>query len=233
MGVDDAAYHDAMRSNDDSMRPSKPEPTTARGRNTRAKLLAGARRVFERDGYLDAKITDIAAEAEVATGTIYTYFTGKDEILAAVLEVAREEMLNPDLGPATAQEDPVERIYQATRVYLDAYARNADLLRVFEQVSTIDPRFREMRLERARGFFERNARGIARLQRQGLADPSLDPALASMALSSMVSRAAYFVLALGYPLGDLDRLADELSRLWANALGMNHEEQRRAEGGGG
>lgn len=215
----------------DSVVPSKPEPTTARGRRTRAKLLEAARRIFERDGYLDAKITDIAADADVATGTIYTYFTGKDEILAAVLEVAREEMLNPDLGPADANSDPFERIHHSTAVYLQAYAKNADLLRVFEQVSTIDPRFRQMRLERARGFFYRNARGIERLQQQGLADPSLDPLLSSMALSSMVSRAAYFVLALGYQVEDLDRLTDELSRLWANALGM-HQDAPRYEGGG-
>lgn len=209
--------------------PSKPAPTTARGRNTRARLLEAARRVFERDGFLDAKITDIAAEANVATGTIYTYFSGKSEILAAVLEVAREEMLNPDLGEG-GQGHPVERIDHSTRTYLEAYRKNADLLRVFEQVSTIDPRFREMRLERAKGFFHRNAKGIERLQREGYADTSLDPMLASIALSSMVSRAAYLVLALGYPVDDLDRLADELARLWANALGINHEEQRLAAG---
>jgi AcrR family transcriptional regulator len=201
---------------------SRPAPTTARGRNTRAKLLEAARRVFERDGYLDAKITDIAAEAKVATGTIYTYFAGKDEIFAAVLELAREEMLNPDLGQGGPGEDPIERIHDSTKAYLEAYARNADLLRVFEQVSTIDPRFRDMRLERARAFFLRNARGIRRLQEQGVADPELDPMLASLALSSMVSRAAYLVLAMGYPVEDLDRLSDELSRLWANALGVEN-----------
>lgn len=40
------------------MAPPRP-PVTARGMRTRAALVAAARRVFERDGYIDARLTDI------------------------------------------------------------------------------------------------------------------------------------------------------------------------------
>ena len=43
-------------------------PTTERGRRMRARLLAAAREVFERDGFLEARVTDISAAAvKVAT----------------------------------------------------------------------------------------------------------------------------------------------------------------------
>ena len=49
-------------------------PRSARGERTRAALVAATRRVVERDGYLDARVADIAREADVATGSLYTWF---------------------------------------------------------------------------------------------------------------------------------------------------------------
>lgn len=70
-------------------------PVTLRGIRTRQALVDAARVVFERDGYLDARLTDIRAEAKCATGTFYTYFVDKQEIFAAVMEATKNEMLHP------------------------------------------------------------------------------------------------------------------------------------------
>ena len=59
-------------------------PVTARGVRTRAALVAAARVVFERDGYLDARLVDITAEARCSSGTFYTYFAGKEEVFAEI-----------------------------------------------------------------------------------------------------------------------------------------------------
>lgn len=195
----------------------KPAPATARGQRTRAALIAAARTVFERDGYLDARLTDITAEASTATGSFYTYFTNKEEIFAAVLEEAQEEMLHPHVREVVGDEDPIAVIEASNRAYLDAYARNAKLMRLLEQVATIDPDVRELRRRRGALFAERNARSIRDLQQRGLADPDLDPVLAARALSSMVGRMANSVYVLGDEV-DQDVLVATLTRLWANAL---------------
>src|SRR5580698_7583907 len=54
------------------------EPRSAKGRRTRARLLEAAKAVFERDGFLAARISDIAAEAEVSHGSFYHYFDSKE-----------------------------------------------------------------------------------------------------------------------------------------------------------
>jgi TetR/AcrR family fatty acid metabolism transcriptional regulator len=41
------------------------------------KILAAAIRVFGEKGFFNARISDIAKEAEVADGTIYLYFNNK------------------------------------------------------------------------------------------------------------------------------------------------------------
>jgi AcrR family transcriptional regulator len=179
--------------------------------------VTAARTVFERDGYLAARLTDITAEANCATGSFYTYFTNKQEIFAAVLEQAQEEMLHPHVRALAESDDPVALIEASNREYLLAYRRNAKLMGLLEQVATFDDDVRDLRRRRGAAFAERNAGGIRDLQARGLADRDLDPLLAASALSGMVSRMAYATYVLGER-RDLDELVATLTRLWANAL---------------
>jgi AcrR family transcriptional regulator len=192
-------------------------PRTARGARTRAGLVTAARTVFERDGYLNARLTDITAEANCSTGSFYTYFTNKEEIFAAVLEQAQEEMLHPHVRQVTDTEDPLAVIEASNRAYLTAYERNAKLMRLLEQVATIDDDVRDLRRRRGAAFAERNARSIRDLQARGLADPDLDPVIAARALSAMVGRMANAVYVLGDHV-EFEELVQTLTRLWANAL---------------
>ncbi|GAA2570001.1 MULTISPECIES: TetR/AcrR family transcriptional regulator [Streptomyces] len=64
-----------------------PRITPARREANRAQIIAAARRCFARDGYHQTSMPDIAAEAGVAVGAPYRYFTGKDEL---ILEIAGE-----------------------------------------------------------------------------------------------------------------------------------------------
>lgn len=196
-------------------------PVSARGARTRQALVDAARQVFERDGFLEARITDIAAEARVATGSFYTYFTSKEDVFTAVVEEVSEEMLHPRLHELADRDDPIAVIEAANRAYLLAYRRNARLMALLEQVAQIDDDFRALRLRRARAFGARNAQAIARLQERGLADGALDPRLAAHALSSMVSRMAYLRYVLRLDATSLDALTETLTRLWANALGIS------------
>jgi AcrR family transcriptional regulator len=182
--------------------------------------VGAARRVFERDGFLDARITDITAEAGVAAGTFYTYFTSKEDAFAAVIEQVGEEMLHPRLREIADRDDPVSVIEAANRAYLVAYRRNAALMGLMEHVSQVDEGFRRLRLKRARAFAQRNARAIARLQQRGLADPELDPQLAAQAMGAMVSRMAYLRYVQGFGSASAESLAQTLTRLWVNALGI-------------
>ena len=208
------------------MSPPEPEPrplpATVRGARTRAALIAAARKVFERDGYLDAKLTEITRTAKCATGSFYTYFANKEEIFAAVLDQAQRDMLHPGMGRVDDTESPYAVLEASNRAYLAAYRRNAKLMGLMEQVAHIDPEFRAFRSRRAEAFIARNAAGIAELQERGVADRGVDATLASRALSGMVSRLAYSAFVLGEAGApdavDFDALVATVTRLWANAL---------------
>ncbi|MEV8593415.1 TetR/AcrR family transcriptional regulator [Streptomyces sp. NPDC052013] len=211
--------------------PARPRPTgarTRRGTRTRDALVAAARRIFERDGYLDARIVDIAAEAGVATGSFYTHFASKEEVFAAVLARLQDEMLHAGVSDGGDSDGDGDRkdlwrgVEDANRAYLESYRRNAALMAAMEQAAAVDPRFLRLRLERSRVFIDRSAAAITRLQQSGLADPELDPDITARALSAMVSRLAYATFALGESV-PFDQLVETVNRLWTNALRIPRE----------
>jgi len=193
-------------------------PRSARGVRTRASLVKAARIVFERDGYLNARLVDITIEAGSSAGSFYTYFSNKEEVFAAVMEEVQEEMLHPRMH-SVDHAHVVAGIEASNREYLEAYRRNAKLMDLLGQVAAVNDDFRELRRRRAAAFVQRNARSICSLQRAGLADPQVDALLAAHALSAMVSRLAYSVFVLGHDgQTDFDTLVYTVTRLWTNAL---------------
>lgn len=202
-------------------------PVSARGVRSRAALVRASRAVFERDGFLEARIVDICAEAGVATGSFYTYFKTKEDAFAAVMAEVHEETLHPQLTSITESDDPRSVIDAANRAYLRGYRRNARLMTLIEQVALIDERFLQLRLKRAHTFAERNAAAIARLQVRGLADPTLDPFGTAHAMNAMVSRMASLVFVYGVDMS-FDALAEMVLQLWTNALRIPSDSVRSA-----
>jgi len=202
------------------------QPQTARGKRTRDALIAAARTLFERDGFVDSRLVDIAAEAKCSIGSFYTWFDSKEEIFAAVLHEAQNDMLHPGTGRIEETDDPVAIILASNRAYFEAYKRNAKLNQLLQQVAAVDPRFRAMRKARTDAFVSRNARAIADLQRRGLADLKVDARLAAISLSAMVGRLASEAFVFGTD-HDIDVLVETATRLWTNALGLTTPELGR------
>ena len=71
---------------------------------TRDALLRAATVVFARDGYEGASVADIAAEAGISSGPIYTHFGGKAELFAACLQANDRRALDEVLGAVEAQD---------------------------------------------------------------------------------------------------------------------------------
>jgi AcrR family transcriptional regulator len=196
------------------------EPRTLKGRRTRAALVQAAREVFEEQGFLDARISDIAKTAGVAYGTFYGYFDSKEAVFQ---EVAREvvgEIFEASRVRGAPTESPVAGIELANRLFLEAWSKNRRILAILDQVATFNDYFRELWRDIRRLFVERAERGIARLQADGLADPDLDAHVAGAALGGMVENFARAWLLHGEPFDGEVALAT-LTRLWAKGIGLD------------
>jgi AcrR family transcriptional regulator len=197
-------------------------PVSAKGWRTRARLVTAARTVFERDGFLKARVADIATEAGVSHGTFYTYFDTKAEIFRVI--VADVMYLVWHAGNASGGEQDLtalQRIERGNRRFIEVYRENGSMLGLMEQAVTYDEDVRDIRLAVRRVSVERIRRSVVRMQEMGLASKELDPPAAAGALVSMVSNFVYFWLIMGE--GDYtdDAAVRTLTRLWASAVGLD------------
>jgi AcrR family transcriptional regulator len=196
-------------------------PRSRKGAESRARLLDAAKQVFEESGFLDARISDIAERAGLSHGSFYHYFDSKEEIFREVAAEVDERLSAPlssvMLDPSS-HATPEERMHEAMRRYFEAYRAEAKIMGVIEQVSRYDEEVGALRKARHQHYAEQIAKSIRQLQRRGLADPRLKPAVAAAALGSMVSRFAETWLVQGAITCTLDDAVEQLALLFLNAM---------------
>lgn len=206
-------------------------PATERARRARARLLAAAREVFERDGFLDARVTDISAAAGVAHGSFYTYFGSKAEVFRALVAETMDDLYaslgsgagdrlpGPAGTPGDRRQQAVAAIDRANHRFVAMYRRNTALMALFEQVTSFDPQVRALRQAARERMVGRVRHSIEALQAENLVDAAVDPGYSAHALVAMVNGLVHYWLVLGADF-DEERLVGTLTDLWARSLGL-------------
>src|SRR2546423_12765296 len=165
--------------------PRAQESLTLKGHRTRAALVQAGRRVFEDQGFLNARIGDIAKAAGVAHGGFYRYFDSKEAVFREAAMQVVGEIFDASRTPPGEGVDPRAAIEAANRRFLLAWERNAPILAVLDQVATFNDEFRDLWRSIRRLFVERAERGLILLQSEGRADPTLDAHVAASALGGV------------------------------------------------
>jgi AcrR family transcriptional regulator len=172
--------------------------------------------VFERKGFIDATVRDIAAEAGVAHGTFYIYFDTKEAVFTAASYAVVDDMLAALSVPVTTDGFD-NRVRDAVRRYVSAYRPHATMIGLIEQLSTFSPELRRLRLDVRTAFVDRTRLGIERLKDRCLTDPDLDVEYTAEALGAMLEYTCYLWFSLERDF-DEERLIDALSAIWLAAV---------------
>jgi AcrR family transcriptional regulator len=96
-----------------------PRVSAAHEQEVRERILDAATRVFAEKGYHSSTIADVVRESGLSVGAIYSYFTGKDELIRLTCDqiAARGlDELATRLAPATTT---AERLAIAIRLYVE------------------------------------------------------------------------------------------------------------------
>ena len=83
---------------------------------TRAKVLAAARRLFSEQGYEGATIRDIAAAAGMSTGAVFANFSDKSDLFREIMitdMAALADAMREALGRGSGAEDSLLKIFMA------------------------------------------------------------------------------------------------------------------------
>src|SRR4051812_27342475 len=109
--------------------PRKTAATAAQG-DKRERILDAAVKVFAREGFYNAKVSQIASAAGVADGTIYLYFKSKDDLLISLFE-DRMEAINANLRKALeAETSAIARLRRVVSLHLQLVAEDRHLAEV-------------------------------------------------------------------------------------------------------
>lgn len=86
--------------------------------STRERLIQVARELFWQQGYQATSVAQILEEAEANSGSLYHFFSTKQDLLVAVLDWYLENLEAEVVGPARrATDDPIERIFAILEGY--------------------------------------------------------------------------------------------------------------------
>jgi len=87
------------------------------------RILDSARKLFDRKGYADTAMEDIARWAGLAVGTLYNYFSSKDDLLIAIMRRDSERVAAlAEHIVADPPADPVEAIAALADAFIESVA---------------------------------------------------------------------------------------------------------------
>jgi TetR/AcrR family fatty acid metabolism transcriptional regulator len=95
-------------------------------------ILRAAIDVFAERGFFNAQVADVARSAGVAAGTVYLYFSSKDDLLVSIFERTMREAFTEGRAAVAGIQDPSERLRQFARVHLGRLGRDRNLAIVYQ-----------------------------------------------------------------------------------------------------
>lgn len=95
-------------------------------------IIEAAVRVFARNGYYNSRVSDIAREAGVASGTIYLYFKTKDEILVTLFREKMAAWVTHVRDAIADEPDPVAKIRRLVALHFSVLEKDPALAEVVQ-----------------------------------------------------------------------------------------------------
>jgi TetR/AcrR family fatty acid metabolism transcriptional regulator len=98
----------------------------------RNRILRAAIEVFASKGYFASRMTDVAAEAKVADGTLYLYFEGKEHLLMSIFDDVLGRFIIRLDEEIAGTDDPVDKLSLMVRLHLETVGRDHALAHVLQ-----------------------------------------------------------------------------------------------------
>ena len=114
-------------------------PRTARGVETKRKLIEAAEQVFSRVGYADASISRITDAAGIGQGTFYLYFDSKLQIFNELVEDLNHRVRLAMSAASAATENRIDSERAGFRAFFHFTADHPALYRVIREAEFVSP----------------------------------------------------------------------------------------------
>jgi AcrR family transcriptional regulator len=136
-------------------------PLSARGLDTRRRLLDAAEQVFAELGYVDASIVKLTEAAGVAQGTFYLYFDSKKAVFDELVRDLNKRVRHAMKDGSSKGHTRVESELLGFQAYFRFTAEHPALYRIIRQAEFVSPEMLHYHYEHlSQGYIEALADAI-------------------------------------------------------------------------
>lgn len=114
-------------------------PRTARGMQTRRKIIEAAEEIFAELGYTEASISRITVRAGVGQGTFYLYFDSKLELFNELVDDLNHRVRQAMSEAASAAENRFDRERAGFKAFFQFTADHPSLYRIVREAEFVSP----------------------------------------------------------------------------------------------
>src|SRR5579884_1120644 len=132
-----------------------PAPTTARGEETRRRILDAAEAVFGELGYYEASVSEITRRAGVAQGTFYIYFPSKRDIFVELVNDLGKSFRAATRAAMAGAPDRLEAERRGFAAFFEFVANHRRIYTIVREAERVAP-------EAARAYYNGISEGYIR-----------------------------------------------------------------------
>jgi TetR/AcrR family fatty acid metabolism transcriptional regulator len=182
------------------------------------RILRAATEVFANKGYFAARMTDVAKQAEVADGTLYLYFEGKEHLLLSIFDDVLGRFIDRLQEEVADLDDPVGKLRVMVRLHLETLGRDRALAHVLQIETRHSRRFMSVFTRGKLGEYLNLLRSIIEEgQESGAFRRDISPGLATNVVFGAVDELVMSWILADQP-GDLVRQVDPILGILTHGL---------------
>jgi TetR/AcrR family fatty acid metabolism transcriptional regulator len=193
----------------------------------RERILRAAIEVFAHQGYFAARMTDVAKRAEVADGTLYLYFEGKEHLLLSIFDDVLSRFIDRLEDEIAGLDNPLDKLRVMIRHHLETLGSDRSLAHVLQIETRHSRRFMSVFTRGKLGEYLNLVRTIIEEGQQlGAFRRDISPGLATNVVFGAVDELVMSWILADEP-GDLLRHSDAL--LGILTLGLTPRTDREGD----
>lgn len=193
------------------------------------RIIEAATKVFARKGFYQAKVSEIAKEANVADGTIYIYFQNKDHILISLFEEQMDAVINNMIESLNDLSDPVKKLEKFAFTHLKLIEENKDMAEIIQVEIRQSSKFmKEYKNEKFLQYLNVIEDIVREGQAKGLFKESVIPGVAKRAFFGALDEMSRFWVLSSRKKYDIKTASKQISEFFVEGISYDKGKGRAA-----
>ena len=183
------------------------------------RIIKAATKIFAQKGFFQAKVSDIAKEAQVADGTIYLYFENKDDILISLFEEQMNRVLEDMKKQISKENDAIKKIEKFAYNHLKLMELNKNMAEIIQVELRQSTKFmKEYKNEKFHQYLNLIGDIIEEGQQKGIFKKDIIPGIAKRAFFGALDEMSRFWVLSRRRKYDIETAAKQISDYFLTGL---------------